>query len=153
MQCNKLATGNGDASNEDTFDGIAGCRFRVFVTNALTWDAAKILATYAKRWTIETSYEVMSQDLNLHGCKWRDLQGQYSFIALTFLSYLFLMWAKVHGRLTHYGDHPTTIGELKRAFIHECQEEFVKWRHAQERARESDPVENWIAQRVYCKAG
>ena len=45
--------------------------FRVFVTNEVTWDAATILGYYALRWTIETSYRDLSQDLNLHGCVFR----------------------------------------------------------------------------------
>ncbi|MHA1372477.1 MAG: hypothetical protein ACTSRA_22480, partial [Promethearchaeota archaeon] len=36
----------------------------------------------------------------------------------------FLQWARRHGILSRYGSDIRTLGSLKRAFIHYCQDEF-----------------------------
>lgn len=142
--------GTDDAEMIET---TTGRKFRLFVTNVLTWDAATILTHYAVRWTIETSYRDMSQDLNLHGCKWRQLDGQYCFIALTFACYLFLMWAKIHGLLMGYNDELQTVGQMKVAFEHYCQDRFVHWLAEVKQECKTCPLANWIHEHVYAKSG
>lgn len=123
----------GSASSSDIFDNIEeitdsrGYGFKIFVTNAVDLSAKQILSRYSLRWTIETGYRDMSQNLGLHGCIWRNLSGQYCFIALSFLCYIFLMWAKLTGVFTSYGVNLRTIGDLKVAFRHYLQKEFAEW--------------------------
>ena len=121
IDCTKPRLENNETEDAETVATTSGRKFRVFVASNLAWDAATILSIYALRWTIETSYRDMNQDLNLQGCKWRELNGQYCFIVLTFLCYLFLMWAKVHRFLTVDGVDSRTIGQLKEGFTQYCQ--------------------------------
>ena len=124
-------------------------KFRVFITNELTWSAAEILSLYALRWTIETCFRDMNQHLGLQGCKWRQLQGQYCFIALTLLSYLFLQWAKKNGAFSRYGVKTRTLGQLKTTFSHYCEEQFSLWLGNLCKRCETCPVSNWIFAHLY----
>ncbi len=134
----------------DPFEEVPGGRkFRVFVTNALDWTAQQILELYALRWAIETSYRDLSQHLGLHGCKWRTLEGQYCFIALAFLCYLLLMWAKKHDSLARYGPSPESLGELRQAFVHYSQDEFNKYLAEIKDKCQTCPVANWIHEHLY----
>jgi hypothetical protein len=144
---------DGDVDDAPSIESGTGRRFRVFVTDHLDWDAAKILSKYALRWTIETSYRDMSQDLNLHGCQWRELSGQYCFITLTFLSYVFLMWARLNGLLTAYGVELRTIGQLKEGFRHYCQERFIEWFSKLKGECDTCPMANWLIKHVFCGSG
>jgi hypothetical protein len=153
IDCDRKIPGEEETDEEEAETTSSGHRFRMFVTNNLAWDAATILAIYAARWPIETSYRDMSQDLNLHGCKWRQLYGQYCFIALTFVCYLFLTWAKVHKLLTGYNDELQTIGELKEAFSNYCQDRFAGWLAEVKQQCETCPIANWIHAHVYCNLG
>ena len=129
----------------------SGRRFRVFVSNAMDWDAQAILELYALRWTIETSFREMSQNLALHGCKWQTLSGQYCFIALTFLCYLFLMWAKLHGALKPFGVEKKGIGKLKEGFSHYCDEDFGVWLSQIKAQCETCPAANITYQLLYTR--
>ena len=102
-------------------------KFIVYICSNLEWDASKILSTYTLRWTIETCYRDLSQNIGLHGCQWRDAAGQHCFVGLSFICYWFLQWARRHGILSRYGSDIRTLGSLKRAFIHYCQDEFYSW--------------------------
>jgi hypothetical protein len=124
-------------------------KFRVFITNELEWTAAEILSLYGLRWTIETSFRDMSQNLGFHGCKWRHLQGQYCFIALTLMSYLFLRWAQNMGVLSRYGIENRTIGQLKVSFCHYCNEQFGFWLSDLRTKCETCPMANWIYENLY----
>jgi len=126
-------------------------RFRVFITGNLTWDAAKILSTYALRWTIETGFRDMSQNLGLHGCQWQTMEGQYCFTALTFMCYAFLMWAVIFGTLDGFGDRLDTLGEIKRAFIHYCQDRFFMWRTEIREQCTNCPVLRFIDNHVFSR--
>jgi len=126
--------------------------FRVFITGNLTWDAVKILSIYAIRWTIETNFRDMSQNLGLHGCQWQTMEGQYCFTALTFMCYAFLMWVAIFGMLVGFGEQLETIGEIKAAFIHYCQDRFATWL-AEIRAQcKTCPAANFINDHVYSKS-
>nr|MDO8083612.1 transposase [Candidatus Sigynarchaeum springense] len=87
IDCIKPRPENKEPEDSETVVTLGERKFRVFIASNLAWDAATILAIYAVRWTIETSYKDINQDLDLHGCKWRELNGQYCFIVLTFLCY------------------------------------------------------------------
>jgi hypothetical protein len=128
-------------------------RFRVFITGNLTWDAAKVLSTYALRWTIETGFRDMSQNLGLHGCQWQTMEGQYCFTALTFICYAFLIWAMIFGMLNGFSDDLNTIGEIKRAFIHYCQDRFFTWRIEIREKCTSCPVLKFIDNHLFSRAG
>jgi hypothetical protein len=152
IDCTKEKRCENEKEAAETCTAPSGRKFRVFLTNVLTWDAAKILATYSVRWTIETSYRDMNQCLSLGGCKWRELSAQYFFIATTFLCYLFLAWVRVHGFLAGYNSELETIGQLKEAFSRYCQYQHVLWWIETRQQSESDPVEKWIINRVYASA-
>jgi len=113
--------------NPEILEAPSKNKFRVFVTNNTSWDASYILSTYSLRWSIETSFQGMNQNLALHGCKWRELSGQKCFLALTFMCYLFLSWARVHGELEQYGVKRGTLGQSRRAFRRYCVEQFAEW--------------------------
>jgi hypothetical protein len=127
--------------------------YRVFIASNLAWDASTILSLYALRWTIETGYRDMSQNLGLHGCQWQELDGQHCFVALTFTCYLFLLWAKKKGLLDRHGVHMESIGDVKRAFIHYCQDEFASWLRDIREQCESCSVSKWIERHVFIGNG
>jgi len=128
---------------------VSGKKFAVFVTDLVSWNASQILSRYSLRWTIETGYRDMSQNLGLHGCKWRELSGHYCFIHLIFICYLFLMWARIHGSLARYGVDFRTLGQMKRVFIHYCQERFSEWLQEIRSTCEWCPVATWIYENLY----
>ena len=134
-------------------ESVSKKRFRVFITGYLTWDAEKILSTYALRWTIETGFRDMNQNLGLHGCQWQTMEGQYCFTALTFMCYAFLMWTMIYGLLNGFGDQVDTIGEIKRAFTHYCQERFFEWRIEIREKCAGCPVLKFIDNHVFSKTG
>ena len=153
IDCDRSKAENEGEDDAESIETGTGRKFRVFVTNEVTWDAATILAYYAIRWTIETSYRDMSQDLNLHGCKWRELRGQYCFVSLTFICYLFLTWLKAHGFLTGYGDELRTVGQCKEAFIHYCQVQFSAWFSDLKDKCKTCNLANWLFLHVFSKEG
>nr|MDO8116133.1 transposase [Candidatus Sigynarchaeota archaeon] len=148
VDCTKEKRKKGDKETAETRTAASGRKFRLFITNVMTWDAATILSKYSLRWTIETSYRDMNQHLSLSGCKWRELSAQYFFIALTFLCYLFLKWAKVHGWLTRNSSELRTIGKLKQAFSHYCQYQYHSWLKELEQENGECGINEWILERV-----
>ncbi|MHA1684714.1 MAG: transposase [Promethearchaeota archaeon] len=128
-------------------------KYRVFIASNLTWDASTILSLYALRWSIETGYRDMSQNLGLHGCQWRELDGQQCFVALTFTCYLLLLWAKKNGLLDQYGVHLETVGDVKHAFIHYCQDEFSRGLHDIREQCRTCNVSKWIERHVFIGNG
>jgi len=147
-----------DAEPDVIEDGIyeespAKKRFRVFIASNMDWDAATILSYYCLRWTIETGFRDMSQNLGLHGCQWRELDGQQCFVALTFTCYLFLLWAKKYGLLDRYGVHLDTLGGIKRAFIHYCQDAFSTWLLEIRAQCTTCNVSAWIERHVFTGTG
>jgi len=91
----------------------------------------------------------MSQNLALHGCKWRELSGQNCFLSLTFLCYLFLTWARVHGELESYGVKQGTLGQTRKAFRNYCQERFADWLTELKKKCEDCPPENYLYAHLY----
>jgi hypothetical protein len=152
VDCTKEKSKKGDKEAAETRTAPSGRKFRLFITNVLAWDAATILSKYSLRWTIETSYRDMNQHLSLSGCKWRELSAQYFFIALTYLCYLFLTWAKVHGFLERYNSELRTIGQLKQAFCHYSQHQYHEWLKELEQGAGEGGVDEWILARVYAIA-
>ena len=126
-----------------------GYAFRVFITNDLSMGAEDILSLYSLRWTIETGYRDMSQNLGQHGCIWQELSGQYCFIALKFLCYIFLMWARNLGAFSRYGVHLRTVGELRIAFRHYCQEQFSEWLGEIRSHCQGCTMADWMYQHVF----
>lgn len=101
--------------------------FRVFITNRVDRDTSTALSLYSLRWLIETSFQDMSQNLDLHGCKWRELRGQECFLALVFLCYLFFEWVRLHGSLTLYGVDLNLRCKIWLTFANYCQKLFADW--------------------------
>ena len=97
------------------------------VTNIRDSVAERIIRTYMKRWTIETSYRDENQELHLHGCMWRNIEGQYCFITLVFLAYRLLVWASHIGFLSAYNSNLQTIGDKRLAFKRFNNELFGEW--------------------------
>jgi hypothetical protein len=152
IDCTKERGCENEKEAAETCTAPSGRKYRVFMTNVLTWDAGKILAKYSVRWTIETSYRDMNQCLSLSECKWRELSAQYFFIATTFLCYLFLAWVRVHGFLAGYNSELGSMGQLKEAFIRYCQHQHVLWWIEAKQQSNNDPAERWILARVYASA-
>jgi len=139
--------------NAEKSKSSKGVKFRVFVTNDMSLSAGEILSIYSLRWTIETGYRDMSQNLGLHGCKWRELSGQYCFIGLTFLCYIFLVWARQASLLNRYNSSLKTLGEMRTAFRHYCQEEFSIWLSHIRKQCGTCPMANWIHKHVFTEKG
>ena len=133
----------------EIFDAPSKCKFRLFITDRTDWDAATVLSLYSLRWTIETCFRDLSQNLGLHGCKWRQLDGQRCFVALAFLCYLFLAWAQAHGRLVRYRPEKGTLGQKRQAFEHYCQEEFSNWFAEIKRQGEDCALALWFYNHVF----
>ena len=133
---------------EETVDS-RGYAFRVFITNDLEMSVERALSLYSLRWTIETGYRDMSQNLGLHGCIWQNLSGQYCFIGLSFLCYIFLMWARHRGAFSHYGLDLRTIGQLRMAFRHYLQGEFAEWLEKIHLQCQDCKMANWLYQHVF----
>jgi hypothetical protein len=115
------------AQETEILEAPSKAKFVAFCTNCTEWDASYILGEYSLRWAVETSFQDMTQNLALRGCKWRELSGQNCFLALAFLCYLFLAWAQVHGELAPYGVRRGSLGKAREAFQSYCQEEFSNW--------------------------
>ena len=62
----------------------------VLVTNCLSWDAKKIIATYLLRWPIETFYQDCKQLLGLDEYRMRSADAIGKHWALLFVAYSFL---------------------------------------------------------------
>ena len=97
------------------------------VTNIRDAPPKKIIQTYMKRWTIETSYRDENQELHLHGCRWRTIEGHYCFISLVFLAYRLLVWASHLGFLAPYNSELRTIGKKRAAFKRLSNKLFGEW--------------------------
>ncbi len=141
----------GDALEEQSeeIEAPSKRKFRMFVTNRRDWDASTVLSMYSLRWTIETCFQDLSQHLGVHGCKWRELDGQYCFVALAFLCYLFLTWARARGLLDRYGTELKSLGQAREAFTNYCQEQFGAWlANIKQKCEDCAPA-NWIHEHVF----
>ncbi len=141
----------GDALEEQSeeIEAPSKRKFRVFVTNRRDWDASTVLSMYSLRWTIETCFQDLSQHLGVHGCKWRELDGQYCFVALAFLCYLFLTWARARGLLDRYGTELKSLGQAREAFTNYCQEQLGTWlANIKQKCEDCAPA-NWIHAHVF----
>lgn len=96
--------------------------WRALVTNRMDLTAKEVVERYMIRWTIETEYRDDNQNLHLQGCIWRNIEGQYCYIALVFMAYMFLCWANLRGDLDRFKENRNTLGEKKEAFQNYCIE-------------------------------
>ncbi len=97
------------------------------VMNMVDTSHKKLIQAYLKRWAIETSYRDENQELHLHGCMWRNIEGQYCFISLVFLAYRLLIWAEHQGFLSPYNPQLRTLGKKREAFKRFSDELFGEW--------------------------
>lgn len=99
-------------------------KWRALVTNRLDFTAKEVVEPYMIRWAIETGYRDENQNLHLHGCMWRNIEGQYCYISLVFMAYMFLCWANFRGDLDRFKENRRTLGAKKDAFQNYCIEQF-----------------------------
>jgi len=102
-------------------------KWRALVTNRLDLTSKEIVELYMIRWSIETEYRDDNQNLYLHGCMWRNIEGQYCYIALVFMAYMFLCWANSREDLDRFKENRRTLGEKKEAFEAYCIEQFANY--------------------------
>lgn len=102
-------------------------KYMTLVSNMLDKSHGEIIKIYMMRWRIETGYRDQNQNLSLDKCRWRDIEGQYCFIALVFLAYLLLCWARYKGYLKPYSDNLNTIGSIKESYKKYNNELFADW--------------------------
>ena len=101
--------------------------WRCLITDRHDLTPRAIIETYLKRWAIETGYRDENQQLKLHGCMWRDIEGQYCYIALVFIAYILLCWASHVGYLNLYAPELKTLGNKRMAFKRLNDELFGEW--------------------------
>ena len=101
--------------------------WRCLITDRHDFTPRAIIETYLKRWAIETGYRDQNQQLKLHGCMWRDIEGQYCYIALVFIAYMLLCWASCKGYLNLYAPELRTLGNKRTAFKRLNDELFGDW--------------------------
>jgi len=65
-------------------------KYMTLISNMLNKSPGETVKMYATQRRIETGYRDQDQNLSLDKCRWRDIEGQYCFIALVFLAYLLL---------------------------------------------------------------
>ncbi len=119
------------------------------VTNMVDTSPKKLISTYMKRWTIETSYRDENQELHLHGCMWRNIEGQYCYISLVFLAYRLLIWAEHLGYLSAYAPQLRTLGKKREAFKRFSDEIFGGWITELKRRCENCQVAKIIYQLIH----
>lgn len=101
--------------------------WRCLVTDRHEISPCAVIETYLKRWAIETGYRDENQQLKLQGCMWRDIEGQYCYIALVFIAYILLCWASHNGYLDFYTPELKTLGNKQTAFKRLNDELFGEW--------------------------
>ena len=132
---------------EEKYNG----NYQILVSNMTNSSMKEIIKTYMKRWRIETSYRDQNQNLGLCKCRWRNIEGQYCFIALVFLAYLMLCWAQYWNYLEVYSDDLRTIGAKKEAYKRYSIELFSQWITNLKKECEHCKLSNLIYKLVYNK--
>lgn len=75
---------------------------KFFATNALVWGKKQLLATYRTRWSIETMFRILHNQLGVNDCQARSLQAQTTHLYLCCMAYVALE-RETHARnRTHY---------------------------------------------------
>ncbi len=97
------------------------------VSNMMDKSSGEIIKIYMMRWRIETGYRDQNQNLSLDKCRWRNIEGQCCFIALVFLAYLLLCWARYKVHLKLYSENLSTIGSIKESYKKYNDELFADW--------------------------
>lgn len=98
------------------------------VTNALRWDARRILKIYLFRWSIETFYRDSKQNLGLGAYAMRELNSIKRHWYLVFLSYSLLVLSSMDGMLRNwFNTNVRTIGEKCRSVANEILYDFTFW--------------------------
>lgn len=105
---------------------LEGAKF--LATNHLTWDARKILCTYARRWTIETFYRDSKQNLGWEECELRTATGITRHWYLVILADTFLRLSSDVGSLVKWlKSNLRTVGERRRLAAKEVLRSFILW--------------------------
>mgnify|MGYP000005720834 CR=1 FL=1 len=114
-------------TSSGTFEEKYPGEWRCIVTDRHDMTTRAIIETYLKRWAIETGYRDENQQLKLHSCMWRDIEGQYCYITLVFIAYMLLCWASYVGYLDLYAPKLKTLGDKRAAFKRLNDELFGEW--------------------------
>jgi len=102
------------SEEEDCEDLDAFC---LFVTNEVTWSGRHILEIYRTRWSIETFFEEMNQNLGFHSGRFSSLSSQITWLDLCFLCHFFLTWSKLYRFFGSSISLLTNVGTLKQFFL------------------------------------
>lgn len=102
---------------------------KIFVTNRTSWETARTLGVYRRRWTgTETFYRDGKQHLGMGDCQLRKRRGQNRHLYMTFVAYSLLMSQLHRGRAREWAlTKPTTIGEACRAVLRETLSKTISW--------------------------
>ena len=123
----------------------------ILVTNMRDKTCKEIIELYMMRWKIETSYRDQNQNLSLSKCRWRNIEGQYCFIALVFLAYMLLCWAEYKKYLSEFIDDTRTLGMKKEAYKRYCQKIYFEWYYNLNRECKKCNIANLIYKLVHNK--
>ena len=102
----------------------------ILVTNHLSWDAQKIIATYLLRWPIETFYQDAKQLLGLNQYRMRKAKAIQKHWCLVFVAYSFLHLECLPASRRHKVQHPIkTIGQIVRQQTQQLIESLLLHTH------------------------
>jgi SRSO17 transposase len=116
---------------------------KIFVTNALTWEARRVLTAYECRWSVETFYRDSKQELGLDGYELRDEGGFRRHWHLVFAAYSCLLSElQACGRRRWFTAKLLSIGEARRAITQDTVKSLIQW------VRQK-VAENWDTGEIY----
>lgn len=96
--------------------------------SCLTWEAKKIITTYAKRWTIDAFYRDVKQNLGLEEYELRSMKGIRRHWCLVFLAYTLLQLNLYDGSLIRWlKTNLKTVGDRCRLAMAEALKSFILW--------------------------
>jgi DDE superfamily endonuclease len=102
---------------------------KILVTDRITWEVARIVRVYRRRWTgTETFHRDGKQQLGLGDCQLRDEGGQTRHMYLVMLAYSLLMIQLRQGCAKEWATQRLmTIGEACRAMSRETLRTTLSW--------------------------
>jgi len=102
---------------------------KILVTNRITWEVARIVRVYRRRWTgTETFHRDGKQQLGLGDCQLRDEGGRTRHMYLVMLAYSLLMIQLRQGCAKEWATQRLmTIGEACRAMSRETLRTTLSW--------------------------
>jgi len=107
-------------------------RYVVLVTNCLSWDAKKIIATYLLRWPIETFYQDCKQQLGLDEYRMRSAGAIGKHWSLLFVAYSLLhldCLSKSNGKKSSHSFPNSSIGQAIRRQQKAAIESLILYAH------------------------